>query len=76
MIETIYGNSGNLTVSRGKKPRFMVMYKEFLVDGKLSLLMKYYIDESIDSFVEDINTKVSSPSKKVLKNVDESSTRL
>ena len=49
---------------------------EFLVHGKLSLFMKDYIEESIDLFREKISTKVSSPEKKGLQNVDEGSTRL
>ena len=38
--------------------------------------MKDYIDKSIDLFGEEISTKVSSPVKKILQNVDESSTIL
>ena len=38
--------------------------------------MKDYIEESIDLFREKISTKVSSPAKKGLQNVDEGSTRL
>ena len=38
--------------------------------------MKYYIKESIDLLGEELITEVSSPAKKVLKNIDESSTRL
>ena len=43
---------------------------EFLADGELSLFMKDYIEESIDFFKEKISTKVSSPAKKGLQNVD------
>ena len=49
---------------------------EFLADGKLSLFMKDYIEESIDSFGEEMSTKLSSPEKKGHQNIDESSTRL
>ena len=38
--------------------------------------MKDYIEESIDLFGEEASTKVSSPAKKCLQNVDESSARL
>ena len=38
-------NFGNLTVSRGKKHKFLGMDMEFLADGKLSLFMKDYIEE-------------------------------
>ena len=49
---------------------------EFLADGKLSLFMKDYIEQSIDFFVEQIIAKVSYPENKVLQNMDESSIRL
>ena len=52
------------------------MYIEFLVDGKLSLFMKDYIEESIDLFGEEISTKVSSKENKGMQNIDESSKRL
>ena len=52
MIETISEHFGNLTVSRGKKHRFLGMDIEFLADGKLPLFMKNYIEESIDFFGE------------------------
>ena len=48
MIETTSEHFVNLTLSRGKKHKFLGMDIEFLADGKLSLLMKYYIEESID----------------------------
>ena len=54
MIERISENYGNLTVSRDKKHRFLGMDIEFLADGKLSLFMKDYIEESIDLFREKI----------------------
>ena len=37
--------------------------------------MKYYIEEFIDLFGGEIRTKISSPDKKGLQNVDEISTR-
>ena len=76
MIETISEIFGNLTVSRGKKHKLLVMDIEFSAYGKLSLFMKDYIEESIDFFGEEISRKVSSPAKKYLQNVDESSTIL
>ena len=45
VIETIAEHFGNLTVSRGKKHKFLGMDIEFLSDGKLSLFMKDYIEE-------------------------------
>ena len=50
MIETISEHFVNLTVSRGKKRKFLGLDIEFLEDGELSLFMKYYIEESIDLF--------------------------
>ena len=38
--------------------------------------MKYYIEELIDLFVEELSKKVSSPAKKIMQNIYESSTRL
>ena len=49
---------------------------EFLAYEKLSLFMKDYIEESINVFGEEISTNVSSPAKKGLKSVDDSTTRL
>ena len=75
VFETTSENFGNLTVSRGKKHKFLGMDIEFLSYGKLSFFMKDYIDESIDLFGEELSTKVSSPAKKVRQNIDERSTR-
>ena len=60
MIETIAEHFGNLTVSRGKKHKFLGMDIEFLEDGKLSLFMKDYVEESIYFSREELSTKVSS----------------
>ena len=76
MIETISKHFVNLTVSRGKKQNLLGMDIEFLADGILSLFTKYYIEESIDLFGEDMSAKLSSPENKVLQNIFESSTRL
>ena len=45
VIETISEHFGNLTLSRGKKHKFLWIEIEFLVDGKLSLFVKDYIEE-------------------------------
>ena len=60
----------------GKKHNFLGMDIEFLADGNLSLFMKYYFEELIDLLEEEIRENVSSPAKKGLQNIDESSTRL
>ena len=49
---------------------------ELLADVKLSLLMKYYIGESIYLFGDEISAKVSSPVKKGLQEIHESSKRI
>ena len=59
MIETIAEHFGNLTVSRGKKHKLLGMDIEFLADGKLSLFMKDYIEESINFLGEELSAKVS-----------------
>ena len=76
MVETTSEHFVNLTVSRGKKHKFLVMDIEFLSDGKLSLFVKYYIEKSIDLFGEKLSTKVSLPAKKGLQNIYEISTRI
>ena len=75
-IETISEHFGNLTISRGKKHKFLRMDIQLLAYGKLYLFMKDCIKESIDLFGEDISTNISSPEKKGLQNIDERSTRL
>ena len=40
---------------------FLGMDIEFLADGKFSLFMKDYIEESIDFFLEELSAKLSSP---------------
>ena len=75
-MEQYLNDFRNLTVSRGKKHKFLGMDIEFLAHGKLSLFIKDYIEKSIDLFGEEISTKVSSPEKKGLQNVDDSSKRL
>ena len=69
MIEIIAGRFCNITVTRGKKHKFLGMDTEFLADGKLSLFMKDYIEESIYLFGEELIKKVSSPAKKGLHNI-------
>ena len=73
MIEKIAGHFGNLTVSRGKKHKFLGMDVEFSADGKLSLFMKDCIEESIGFFGEELSANVSSPAKNGLQNIYESS---
>ena len=53
---------------------FMGMDIELLADVKLSLFMKDYIEGSIYLFGEELSATVSSPVKKCLHNIDDSST--
>ena len=76
VIKTIAEHFGNLRVSKGKKHKFLGIDIEFLADVKLSLLMKYCIEESIDLFREELTPKLSSPEKTSMHNIDESPTRL
>ena len=76
VTETIDKLFGNIKVSGRKKHKFPDMDIEFLSDWNLSLFMKYYIEESIDLFGEELSATVSSPPKKVLQNTDKSSTKL
>ena len=54
----------------------MVIDIEFLAKVKLYLFMKDYIEESIDLFEEKLSAALSSPSKRGMQNIGESSTRL
>ena len=65
VIEGISEHYGNLTVSRRKKQRFLGMDIEFLADGKLSLFVKDYIEESIDLFKEKISTRYHHQQRRV-----------
>ena len=76
VIQTIAKHFGILTVSRVKQHRFLLMYIELLTDGKLSLFMKDYTQESIGLFGEDLSAMVLSLVKKGLQNINEGSTRL
>ena len=49
---------------------------ELLVNGKVLLFMKDCIEKPIESFGEALDAKVSSPAKKCLQNINESSPRL
>ena len=45
--------------------------KYFLRNKRVSLFMKYYIEESITSLGEVLDAKLSSPAKKDIQNLDE-----
>ena len=52
------------------------MDMEFLVKGKVLLFMNDYIEEYITLFDKDLYATLSSPEKKGLKTINESSPRL
>ena len=76
IIEAISEFFGELTILKGENKNFMVMDIEFLVNGIALILMKDCIEESIASFVEALDEKLSLPAKKDLQNINENSTRL
>ena len=56
IIDTIAENFGELTVTKEKK--LLGMDIDFLGNGKVSLFMKDYIEESIELFNEDLDATV------------------
>ena len=60
----------------GDKHKFPRMDIEFLANIKLSLFLKYCIEELIDFFGEELSMDVSSPENKGLQNIYEISPRL
>jgi hypothetical protein len=66
VIAKVKGYFGDLAVSRGKKHTFLGMNLVFNDDGSLQVETKTYIKEAIEAFGEDVSTKVSSPAKKKL----------
>ena len=69
IIEAIEEPFGELTIPIRKKHKFLRTDIEFLGNSKVLLLMKYYIEESITSFIKSIDAKVSSPTKNGLQNI-------
>ena len=59
-----------------RKYKFMEIDIDLLENGKLSMFMKYYKEESIALFGKDLDTTVSSPTKKGLQKINESSPRI
>ena len=53
-----------------KKYKFMKIDIYLLGNGKLSMFMKYYIEESIALFGKDLDATVSSPPKKGLQKIN------
>ena len=52
VIKSLEGSFGKMTVNRGKYHKSLGMNFGLLKDGKLSMIMKEYLEECIDSFGE------------------------
>ena len=57
VIETIESKFGTMTKRRGKKHTFVGMDIDFVGGGKVKILMKDYMEESIVSFGEDLGKR-------------------
>ena len=73
VIEMIEGKFGTMTKRRGKNHEFVGMGIMFIEDGKVEILMKEYLEESIMAFGEDIGKKVNTSVKGDLFTIDEES---
>ncbi len=73
IIETIEGRFGKMTVTRGKDHVFLGMNISFLDNGTASVKMKDYIKEAMADFGEDITKTSTSPARKNLFEIDETS---
>ena len=54
VIKMTESKFGTMTKRRGKKHVFVGMSIEFIGDGKVKILMKEYLEESIVAFGEDL----------------------
>ena len=66
VVKEIEGNFGKMTVTRGKEYIFVGMTIQFINKGRVSIIMKGYITESVEvfeSFCDTIVTAVNSPAK-------------
>jgi hypothetical protein len=76
VIERIEERFGKIVVTWGKKHVFLDMGIEFHDNGTASIKMKDYIKEAIRDFGEDITTTATSPARKNLFEIDETSGKL
>jgi hypothetical protein len=70
-IETIEGQFGEMTVTRGKYHVFLGMDINFLDNGTVSVKMKDYIKEAMAYFGENITINATTPAKRNLFDTDE-----
>ena len=77
VIEMIKGHFGNITVDRGKTHTFLGMNIRLRDDKKIEIKMVNQLQQCIDLFNEysylEITEKVSTPSQKDLRTIDEDS---
>ena len=73
VIDMIESKFGTMTKRRGKNHVFVGMDIEFMGEGKVKILMKEYLEESIVAFGEDLGKKANTPAKGDLFTIDEES---
>ena len=76
IIKRIEKHTGKMTITRGNEHTFLGMNIVFKEDGTVSITMKYYIEEAIGDFPEEINKKAPTPARKDLFAAENSSPRL
>ena len=70
IIQRIAEHSGELNVPRRGKYMFLGIDVDFLVNGRVFVFMEDYIEESIASFGEALDKRVSSSSNNVLQYIN------
>ena len=65
-----YGKEAPLTVTRGKVHEYLGMTLDFSVDGKVSVIMKDYIEDILDETPADMNGKAATPAANHLTEVN------
>ena len=73
VITKIEERFGKMVVTRGKKHIFVGMDVEFMENGTVRIMMKYYIIECFEAFDEQITKSANTPSKHNLFTVDKES---
>jgi hypothetical protein len=73
VIEKIEARFGKMTVTRGKDHVFLGMDISFHDDGTVTIKMEDYIKEALADFEDDITRTATTPAKKCLYEIDETS---
>ena len=76
VVTKIEEKFGKMAVTRGNKHVFLGMEIELNNDGTVTLDMSEYVNEAIEDFLDDINHEATTPAKKSLFEIDESSPKL